>query len=133
MTINQISMAKLKSRCIHEQFRTWCVLRAEAGLYFERLSLKNINYFKLGVNEHVITHFHDFSKTFRTYVFSMTFPGLEMTILKFHDFPRFSMTVRTLVMSRQLLVTNSRPEFTGSITGWTIRQTSCWIPRATHY
>jgi len=27
----------------------------------------------------------------------MTFPGLEMTILKFHDFSRFSMTVRTLV------------------------------------
>jgi len=26
----------------------------------------------------------------------MTFPGLEMTILKFHDFSRFSMTVRTL-------------------------------------
>jgi len=29
-------------------------------------------------------------------VFSMTFPGLEMTILKFHDFSSFSMTVRTL-------------------------------------
>jgi len=27
--------------------------------------------------------------------FSRTFPGLEMTILKFHDFSRFSMTVRT--------------------------------------
>jgi len=26
----------------------------------------------------------------------MTFPGLEMTILKFHDFSRFSMTARTL-------------------------------------
>jgi len=26
----------------------------------------------------------------------MTFPGLEMTILKFHDFSRFSMTVWTL-------------------------------------
>jgi len=26
----------------------------------------------------------------------MTFPGLEMTILKFHYFSRFSMTVRTL-------------------------------------
>jgi len=26
----------------------------------------------------------------------MTFPGLEMAILKFHDFSRFSMTVRTL-------------------------------------
>jgi len=67
-----------------------CVLRAIAGLYFERLSLKKyFNYFKLGVNEHVIlTNFH--------YVFSMTFPGLEMTILKCHDFPRFSMTVRNL-------------------------------------
>jgi len=28
--------------------------------------------------------------------FSMTFPGLEMTILKLHDFSRFSMSVRTL-------------------------------------
>jgi len=27
----------------------------------------------------------------------MTFPGLEMTILKFHDFSRFSMSVRTLL------------------------------------
>jgi len=26
----------------------------------------------------------------------MTFPALEMTILKFHDFSRFFMTVRTL-------------------------------------
>jgi len=42
------------------------VLRAYTGLYFERLSLKkHINYFKLGVNEHVIiTNFHGFSKTF---------------------------------------------------------------------
>jgi len=47
----------------------------------------------------VITHFHDFSKTFMTYVFSMTFPGLEMTILKCHDFSRFSTTVRTLIKS----------------------------------
>jgi len=51
------------------------------------------------VNEHVmITNFHDFSKTFMIYVFSMTFPGLEITILKFHDFSRFSMTVRTLLI-----------------------------------
>ncbi|TNN66955.1 hypothetical protein EYF80_022872 [Liparis tanakae] len=58
---------------------------------------KRLNYFKLGVNEHVIiTHFHDFSRTFVIKFFSMTFPGLEMTILKFHDFSRFSMTVRTL-------------------------------------
>jgi len=28
----------------------------------------------------------------------MTFPGLEMTILKSHDFSRFSMTVRTLYL-----------------------------------
>jgi len=71
---------------------------AYAGLYFERLSLKkHINYFKLGVNEHVIiTNFLDFYKTFMILVFSMTFPGLEMTILNFHDFSRFSMTVRTL-------------------------------------
>jgi len=39
-----------------------------------------------------ITHFHDFSKNFGDF-FS---PGLEITILKFHDFSRFSMTVRTL-------------------------------------
>jgi len=30
----------------------------------------------------------------------MTFPGLEMTTLKFHDFSRFSMTVRTLIFAR---------------------------------
>jgi len=54
-------MTKLKSRNKHEQFRKCCVLREYAGLYFERLSLKKrINYFKLCVNEHVITHFHDF-------------------------------------------------------------------------
>jgi len=29
----------------------------------------------------------------------MTFPGLEMSILKFHDISRFSMTVRTLIMA----------------------------------
>jgi len=46
------------------------------------LSLKkHINYFKLGVNEHVIMiNVHDFFKTFMIYIFSMTFPGLEMTI-----------------------------------------------------
>jgi len=31
----------------------------------------------------------------------MTFPGLEITILKFHDFSRFSMTVRTLCAAGQ--------------------------------
>jgi len=56
-----------------------------------------MNYFELGVNEHVnITNFHDLSQTFMIEVFPMTFPGLEMTILKCHDFSRFSMTVRTL-------------------------------------
>jgi len=89
-----MSMTKLKSRYKHEQFRKYCVLIAYAGLYFERLSLKNVNYFKLGVNEHVITHFHNFSKTFMILVFSVTSPDLEMTILKFHDFSRFSMTTR---------------------------------------
>ncbi len=29
--------------------------------------------------------------------FSKTFPGLENAVLKFHDFSRFFMTVRTLV------------------------------------
>jgi len=65
MSLNQMSMTKLKSRYKHENCRKVCVLRAIAGLYFERLSLKiYINYFKLDVNEHVIlTNFHDFSKT----------------------------------------------------------------------
>jgi len=46
MTLNQISMTKLKSRYKYEQFRTFCVLRADTGLYFERLSLKkHIHYF----------------------------------------------------------------------------------------
>jgi len=72
-------MTKLKSRYKHEQFRTFCVSRTDAGLYFERLSLKkHINFFKLRINEHVmITHFHDFSKTFMIYVFSRTFPKLR--------------------------------------------------------
>jgi len=49
--------------------------RVIAGLYFERLSLKKyINYFKLCVNEHAITNFHDFSKTY-----DLSF---------FHDFSR---------------------------------------------
>jgi len=42
MTLNHISMTKLKSRYKHEEFRTCCVLKAYAGLYCERLSLKNI-------------------------------------------------------------------------------------------
>jgi len=60
-------------------------MRAYAGLYFECLPFKNIwIYFKLNVNEHVnITHFHDFSKTCDSSIF--------------HDFSRFSMTVRTLI------------------------------------
>ncbi len=29
--------------------------------------------------------------------FSKTFPGLENAVLKFHDFSRFFMTVRTLI------------------------------------
>jgi len=44
MTLNQISITKLNSRHKHEQFS---VLRAYAVLYFERLSLKHINYLKL--------------------------------------------------------------------------------------
>jgi len=35
-TLNQISMTK------DEQFKMFCVLKAYAGLHFERLSLKNI-------------------------------------------------------------------------------------------
>jgi len=41
-TFNQISMTKLKSRYKHEHFRKCYVLRAYAGLYFERLSSENI-------------------------------------------------------------------------------------------
>ncbi len=33
--------------------------------------------------------------------FSKTFPGLENAVLKFHDFSRFFMTVRTLKIIRQ--------------------------------
>jgi len=48
MTLNQISMTKLKSRYKHEKFSKFGVY---AGLYFERLSLKkHISDFKLGVN-----------------------------------------------------------------------------------
>jgi len=91
MTLNQISMTKLKSRYKHENCRKCCVL------FWASFFKKHINYFKLGVNEHVIlTNFHDLSKTFMIWGFSMTFPGLEMTILKFHDRSRFSMYVRTL-------------------------------------
>jgi len=32
----------------------------------------------------------------------MTFPGLEMTISKFHDLSRFSMTVRALLLLVQI-------------------------------
>jgi len=71
MTLNQMSMTKPKSRYKHEKCRKRCVLRAYAGLYFERLSY----YFKLGVNEHVIRNFHDFSKNF----YDLSF---------FHDFSR---------------------------------------------
>jgi len=68
-------------------------MRAYAGLYF--------HYFKLAVNEHVnITTF--------SWVFSMNFPGLEITILIFHDFSRFSMTVGTLGMSIMLITPSAR-------------------------
>ncbi len=33
--------------------------------------------------------------------FSKTFPGLENAVLKFHDFSRFFMTVRTLEHAQQ--------------------------------
>jgi len=36
------------------------------------------------------------SQNFSDLIFFMTFPGLEINILKFYDFPRFSMSVRTL-------------------------------------
>jgi len=41
-TLNQMSTTKRKSWYKHEKFRKCCVLRAYAGFYFERLSLKNI-------------------------------------------------------------------------------------------
>ncbi len=42
-----------------------------------------------------------FPKLYGLINFSKTFPGLEIAVLKFHDFSRFFMTVRTL-----LIVTN---------------------------
>jgi len=50
----------------------------------------------------IVANFQDFSKTFMIYVFSTTFPGVETTISKFHDFSRFSTTVRTLVITTHL-------------------------------
>ena len=41
-------------------------------------------------------HFHDFSKTLGNLLFSITFPGPGISILNFHYFSRFSMTVGTL-------------------------------------
>ncbi len=37
--------------------------------------------------------------------FSKTFPGLEIVVLKFHDFSRFFMTVRTLHIARHSSMT----------------------------
>ncbi len=45
--------------------------------------------------------------------FSKTFPGLENAVLKFHDFSRFFMTVRTLKMGCPLR--SDRPKHTASI------------------
>ncbi len=36
--------------------------------------------------------FHDFSKTFWVYLFSKIDPGLEIAVLKFHDFSGFFVT-----------------------------------------
>ncbi len=33
--------------------------------------------------------FHDFSKSFWVYLFFQNFPGLEIAVLKFHDFSKF--------------------------------------------
>jgi len=63
-----------------------CEVRSHNKTKITHLSFKNIftYYFKLSANEHVnITHFVDFSKTFGD-------------LICFHDFSRFSMTVRTL-------------------------------------
>ncbi len=38
--------------------------------------------------------------------FSKTFPGLENAVLKFHDFSRFFMTVRTLRVSVPIPINN---------------------------
>jgi len=106
-------------RCVHLQRgkKRKKVRRQYAGLYFESFFLKHIHYFKLGVNEHVIrTNFHDFNKTSVIEVFSMTFPGLEITILKFHDFFRFSMTVRTPIRAVALNCSSS-PEETNKAPG----------------
>ncbi len=34
---------------------------------------------------------HDFSKTFWVYLFFQNFSGMEIAVLKFHDFSRFFM------------------------------------------
>jgi len=44
------------------------------------------------------TNFYEFSKTFGIKSFFTLFAGLEITIFKFHDFSRFSMTVQTLFL-----------------------------------
>src|SRR4029434_7213266 len=48
----------------------------------------HINYLKLSVNNLEQTSM-TFPKLLELHFFSSTFPGLEITILKFHDFSRF--------------------------------------------
>jgi len=68
---------------------------------FERLSLKK-TYQLFQTRRKWTCDYNNISMTFPKLLwfefFSMTFPGLGMTILKFHDFSRFSMTVRTLIV-----------------------------------
>jgi len=62
------------------------------GLYFACHSFKkHIHYLKLVNAQMNITRFHDFSKSLESWFFSRIFPGLEITIYKSHDLPRFSM------------------------------------------
>jgi len=60
----------------------------------------------------------------------MIFPGLEMTILKFHDFSRFSMTVRTLYVSSKIrpsLRSNWKPWRQRNAASSSAVQTGTWL------
>jgi len=99
MTLNQISKTKLKSQYKHEALRKYCVLRAYAGLYFERLSLKKTSSFQ---TRHQWTcDFNKFPWLFQNlwfYFFPWLFQAWKWPFKKFHDFSRLSMTVRTLTL-----------------------------------
>jgi len=61
-------------------------------------SFFKITYYLLQTRRKWTCDYNDISMTFPKLWWFKFFPGLEMTILKFHDFSRFSMTVRTLII-----------------------------------